>query len=478
MSASLQKLVILHTNDIHSHFEQMPQIATAIQTFRSKHGAESVLTIDCGDHMDRMRMETEGTNGLANIGVMNATGYDIVTLGNNEGLTLNMADLAVAYAEHAKFIVLGSNLFDALTEKHPLWLQPYCKKRINGIRVGFIAVTAYFIDFYRLLGWDIREPMAVVDYWVKALRGQVDVLIVISHLGINHDQHMAREIQGIDLILGSHTHHLLEEPLRIKDTYVCAAGKFGQYVGEVEISYDLEQQQLFELKGRCVPVKDYQSDAAISRLIANYRVQSAAELNQVVATLHEPLAIDWHAESSLGNLLAAALRKWLNADIGIVNAGQLLQSLRQGDVTREHLLEMCPSPINPCRMLLQGIHIHTALEEALQLNFQEKTIQGYGFRGKMLGILCTDGLQVEYDPKGKDYHKLNNVWVNGELLQLDQLYQVGTIDMFTFGIGYMSLQKGQNIAFSLPEFLRDLMAKALCDPEAIAKSHQRHWFKA
>jgi 5'-nucleotidase len=50
--------------------------------------------------------------------------------------------------------------------------------------------------------------------------------------------------------------------------------------------------------------------------------------------------------------------------------------------------------------------------------------------------------------------------------------------MFTFGIGYMSLQKGENIEFSLPEFLRDLMAKALCDPTALAKSHSRHWFKA
>jgi 5'-nucleotidase len=478
VSEDLRKVVIIHTNDIHSHFEQMPQIATVIEALKSKHGKEHVITVDCGDHMDRMRMETEGTYGKANVGIMNQSGYDIITLGNNEGLTLSIDELADAYSDHAEFIVLCSNLFDARTEKHPTWLKPYYIIEKDGIRVGFIAVTAYFIDFYKLLGWDIREPLEVTAYWARFLSDQVDILIVLSHLGFNHDQRLAQEIHEIDLILGGHTHHLLEEPLLVENTYLCATGKFGQYVGEVELIYDSSQGRLHKVNGSCIEVKDYPKSAPIQQLIQGYREKSSIELGQVVAKLEQPMAIDLHEESDLGNLLAAGIRKWVNADIGIVNAGQILQCLKEGQITKEHLLDLCPSPINPCRMQLEGKHIQLALEESLLLGFQEKQIQGYGFRGKLLGALCTDGLQIEYDAHGADYYKIKHIWVKGELLQPDQIYRVGTIDMFTFGVGYLSLKQGKSIEYSLPEFIRDVLIRELADPLALTKSRERHWRRA
>jgi hypothetical protein len=115
------------------------------------------------------------------------------------------------------------------------------------------------------------------------------------------------------------------------------------------------------------------------------------------------------------------------------------------------------------------------LEESLQLAFQEKPILGYGFRGKLLGTLCTDGLEVEYDLLAADDHRIKRIWVKGNLLKPDQMYRVGTIDMFTFGIGYMSLMQGEDIEFSMPEFLRDILVKELEDPSALAKSRERHW---
>jgi 2',3'-cyclic-nucleotide 2'-phosphodiesterase (5'-nucleotidase family) len=336
----------------------MPKIAAVIHELRNKHGMEHVITVDCGDHMDRMRMETEGTNGQANIGVMNATGYDIVTLGNNEGLTLSMNDLADAFGNHAEFILLCSNLFEEKTKQQPSWVKPYHIVVKDGIRTGFIAVTAAFHEFYNLLGWDVHEPFEITAYWIDLLREQVDVLIVLSHLGLQHDQRLAVELKGIDLIFGGHTHHLLEVPLLVEDTYLCATGKFGQYVGEVEIIYDPIHRRIHEVKGCCIPVKDYQQSDLIMQKIQYYKEISSIELDQVVATLQQPIAINWYEESDLGNLLSAGIRKWVDADIGIVNAGQILQSLMPGQVTKEHILHLCPSPINPCRMFLKGRHWH------------------------------------------------------------------------------------------------------------------------
>ncbi len=78
-----------------------------------------------------------------------------------------------------------------------------------------IGVTAYFTEYYRLLGWDIQEPLQVTEQLVRKLRPEVDVLIVMSHLGLRLDERMAQEIPGIDVILGGHTHHLLEEAQRM-----------------------------------------------------------------------------------------------------------------------------------------------------------------------------------------------------------------------------------------------------------------------
>jgi 5'-nucleotidase len=87
----------------------------------------------------------------------------------------------------------------------------------------------------------------------------------------------------------------------------------------------------------------------------------------------------------------------------------------------------------------------------------------------------TDGLEVEYDLNAANDYRIKRIRVNGDLLQPDQTYRVGTIDMFTFGIGYMSLKQGDDIEFSLPEFLRDVLVKELEDPAALAKSRERHW---
>lgn len=477
MPARLHKLVILHTNDIHSHFERMPQIASLIRARRAAHAADSspVVTVDCGDHMDRMFVETEGTAGAANVAVMNATGYDAAVLGNNEGLTFPAATLAAAYKDAARFTVIGSNVAWKDSGESPDWLVPYYIARCGPIRVGFIGITASFNAFYHPLGWDVGEPLASAARWVRELRGQVDALVLLSHLGLSTDEKIAREIDGIDVILGGHTHHLLEEPLRIGSTVICAAGKFGHYVGEVELLFDGERAALSEVRASCLATDGYPDSPDIAALIARYRAEGERRLGETVATLAQPLDIDWAGESRLGNLLAAGLLRWTNAEAALVNAGQLLHGLEAGAVSKETLLRLCPSPINPCRMTLRGEQLVQALEEALLSEFQQKPMVGFGFRGKVLGTLCVAGMRVEYDPAGPPLARIRRVTIGGGELRPEREYDVATIDMFTFGVGYMSLSQGKDVRYYLPEFIRDVLAAELQDARAIAASEERRW---
>ncbi|CAN7356320.1 bifunctional metallophosphatase/5'-nucleotidase [Paenibacillus sp. LjRoot56] len=472
MTSPLQRLVILHTNDIHSHFEQMPKISAYFDRVRRLWPPDQVLTLDIGDHMDRMFPETEGTNAIANLEIMNATGYEAMVLGNNEGLTFTPDWLRAVVLEHAKFPIIGSNITDINTKETPDWMLPSLTLEKSGLRIGLIGVTAAYQAYYELLGWDVTDPMKAVNAHVSLLRPKVDILIVMSHLGLRTDQRMAEELDGIDIILGGHTHHLLEEPLLLSGTYIGAAGKFGQYAGHIELAYDPAQRRIVELNGRVVPMTDAsEEDSSVITLLEHYRIASSASLAVEVAQLRQPLRLDWYGESPLGNLLAAGIRRWTSAEIGLVNSGQLLQGLKEGGLSRGRLLEICPGPINPCRMLLSGADIRQALEESLLDEFMEKPIRGYGFRGEVLGVLCVDGITVQVDASRPPYERIVAVYVGEELLDPERSYLVGTIDMFTFGSGYLSLSRGKEIVYMLPEFIRDVLADQLQDEAAIASSH-------
>ncbi|WP_236339715.1 5'-nucleotidase C-terminal domain-containing protein, partial [Paenibacillus plantiphilus] len=183
-------------------------------------------------------------------------------------------------------------------------------------------------------------------------------------------------------------------------------------------------------------------------------------------------------ESPLGNLLAAGLRRWTDAEIGIVNAGQLLGGLAAGDVTEGDIHALCPSPINPCRMKLSGTALRSALEEALLGEFIDKEIRGFGFRGSVLGTLAVDGLEIHWNPNGAPYDKIVSITVNGEPFDDNRRYTIGTIDMFTFGVGYETIKGGTDVHFFLPEFIRDVLAAELVDAEALSRCNARNWHMA
>lgn len=466
------EFIVLHTNDIHSVFESMPRLRTMMLEIEREQPPERLLRFDIGDHMDRMRVETEGTLGAANIEVMNATGYDAAVPGNNEGLTLTADDLDRLYGELARFPVVVANLKKRGAPSGDAgWNLSSVVLERDGIRFGVFGLTAAFNDFYRELGWEAGDPFEAAAAEVARLRTekQADVVVALSHLGLTNDRRLAAETPGIDLILGGHTHHVMETLERIGDTYIGAAGKFGSHLGIVRVAVDRRTRRVVSCGGGALDATSAEPEPELSaRIEALGRVAGAA-LERELATLDVALPAGERGESPLGNLAAAALRRHCGAEIGVVNSGQLLDGLERGPVTAGRLHAICPSPVNPCSMLLRGERLLRAVEESLRDEFVYKTIRGFGFRGKVLGGLCLDGATVEVEADAASGRRVKRVVVGGEPLRPERLYKVGSIDMFTFRIGYESLAEGEQITYFLPEFLRDLLAQTLTAPDAAAR---------
>ncbi|NUU63831.1 bifunctional metallophosphatase/5'-nucleotidase [Paenibacillus agri] len=471
-----ERLTILHTNDIHSHFDMMSPLAAVIAEQRAAAGDEPLLLLDIGDHMDRAAIETEGTMGQANIDILNLTGYDAVTIGNNEGLTFT-AEMLSAVFSGLQCPVVCCNFVETATGEPPHWMKRHVILEREGIRIGVTGATAAFASFYALLGWDALDPEEALRKECSLLAPQVDILIVLSHLGLPTDQRLAENLEGVHAILGGHTHHLLERPQIIAGTAVCGAGKFGNYLGRLVFERQEPDLGFRLVEGECLAVSPELREERVHSAAVTHLERGREALHESVAITDRELPVDYQGESPFGNFLAQAVRRFTGAKIAIVNTGQLLGPLPEGDISLGMLHGLCPSPINPSIVKLKGRDIRIALEQSLTEEFRNKAIFGYGFRGKQLGSLAVDGLNILYDSLVLPYDNDIAVFVEGQPLEDDLEYEVGTLDMFTFRIGYETLANGKDAVYLLPHFLRDLLRMELQRPGSLEESFISRWNK-
>ncbi|MDO7908480.1 bifunctional UDP-sugar hydrolase/5'-nucleotidase [Paenibacillus sp. JX-17] len=475
MNTAPETLTILHTNDIHSHFEHVPSLAAMIEAEKTK-AAGPVLVLDIGDHMDRAAVETEGTMGSANVDILNLTGYDAITIGNNEGLTFTPEELQLAYAGIQCPVVCG-NFVELSTGKTPSWMSEYAIIDKNGIKIGLLGATAPFSTFYELLGWSTLNPYETLARQVREIRGQVDLIVVMSHLGLSSDQKISSSISGIDVILGAHTHHLLQDPLIAGSTVIGAAGKFGRWLGTMTLEKAGGAASYRLVQGTCLEVVPDLLEENVTAALLTHRQQAEQALSGTIVITDRELPVNTRRESPFGNLLAQAVRHFTGAPASVVNAGQLLGPLPEGDVSKGLLHQLCPSPINTCTMLLTGRELRRTLEESLLPEFTDRAIIGFGFRGKVLGSICVDGIQIKYDENRPSYDKITEITIQGQVVQDEGSYLIGTLDMFTFKVGYEELAKGRDVSLRLPEFLGNLLEEELKRPLALEQCFEQRWME-
>ncbi|WP_066258594.1 bifunctional metallophosphatase/5'-nucleotidase [Neobacillus drentensis] len=442
----METIHIYHTNDIHSHLENWPRIKQFLAEQQERHhqNDEDVFLFDIGDFIDRWHPFTEATRGKGNIDLLNESHFTAVTIGNNEGVNLPFEDLNELY-ENAQFDVLLANFFQQ-NGSRPSWVKPYkIYHSKKGTRVGVIGLTAPFAHLYGLLGWKVTEPIEELKKWIEKVKAESDVIILLSHLGLNVDESIAAEFPDIDVILGSHTHHYLEKGKLVGRTLLGAAGKYGYFVGEVTLN--LNEQKIITAKeailydSKELPALNHEQELSDA-----YFNKGKALLNQKVTTLTNPLTSDIFHETEFSLLLCRALREWCNTDCAMINAGLLLGGV-SGEVTVYDLLEICPHPINPCVVELTGKEIEEIYWQSKDEGLVHKHIKGLGFRGTLLGVFVFDRI----------IHHKEVIFINGTEVDYEKIYTLALPDMFTFGHFFKDILPQKEKKYFLPEFLRDIL---------------------
>ncbi len=442
-------LTILHTNDTHDHLlpydtrngKNLGGIARRAHLIKQiKAQTPATLVLDAGDVFQGTPIYTF-YQGEADYKTMDQAGYDATTVGNHE-LDNGLANL-LKQAKGRTFKIINSNMQDP--SGNPLFLRKHIFER-NGLKIGVFgllgedahgAVAKKHQQDYVLL-----PPVKVAQEMVHELRKDADMVVMLSHSGLEEDTALAKQVKGIDLIVGGHSHTKLDVPREVMNgdwrTLVVQGFQWGEYLGRLDLKVD--NGKIVSYDGKLLPITQaIAEDKLVAETVETYNAKIAKEMEIVVAQAPKGLSSEgkYLGDSPLGNWTADMLKETTKADIGIVNSGGLRASFQPGPVTVGAVYSVFPFDNAVVTIDLSGKLLQQILDTTASY------LGGSGF-------LQFSGVTFRIDgAKAKD------VLVNGKPLDPKRTYKVATIDyvaqggdrhpLFTEGTNY----QGQGV------FLRD-----------------------
>ena len=242
------KLVIVHCNDTHSHFDPLRdgrggiiERAAFVDSVRKAEGADKVLLLHAGDFDQGTSYYTQ-MHGRLEVDIINAMGYDAVALGNHE-FDDGIEDLA-SRVKDIKCPVLCCNL-DLSSFELGQYVKPYAIVNKGGMKIGIIGLEADIstcVAKTTVSRIPQLDPVEETNRWSDYLHNeeQCDFVILLSHQGYEEDQVNASRIRGIDLVVGGHTHTFVNDFVYVEDpngysTPIITDGCWGLEMGVVKV---------------------------------------------------------------------------------------------------------------------------------------------------------------------------------------------------------------------------------------------------
>ncbi len=406
-------LTVLHTNDHHGHFWRngndewgMAARKTLVDRIR-KEVTESgghVLLLSGGD-INTGVPESDLQDAVPDFKGMNLLGYDAMAVGNHE--FDNPMPVLRMQEQIAEFPFLAANIRDKVTGKR--LFKPYIIFTVEGLRIAVLGLTTddtqKIGNQENIQGIVFTRPEDEAKALIPALRKEADVVIATTHMGhYQNGQHgsnapgdvtLARNVHGIDLIVGGHSQNPLFEPDRQNGTLILQAQDWGRYVGRADFEYHDGQLKL--LNYQLIPVNHTQSvinadgdkvrvtvgdvipeNPAMLALLAPYQKKGEAEVLQPVGYTDGRLMGERSevrfGYTNLGRLIAQAQKDMVGADVAVVSAGGIRASIQQGKITYRDILSVQPFGNGIAYVDLSG----KALKDYLS-NVAAKTINSGGF---------------------------------------------------------------------------------------------------
>jgi 5'-nucleotidase len=473
-----KRFTILHTNDLHSHIigfgpesaytpltvnddktvGGFARIASIIKAEKEKNTG-TTLVIDAGDFLMGTLFPTVEKETGFQLRLMKLMGYDVTCFGNHEfdygpEWLAAVINTSVSKGEIPS-VLIGNAIFDKKDMRddalEKLFSDDIITRKLilteDGIKFGFFSILGKEAvkDSPRAAPVTFEKQSAFAKKMVKELHTEkCDIIICISHSGVTkeksgewggEDVELAKTVNGIDLIIGGHSHTKLDQPLIVNGVPIVQTGEYGQFVGRLLLTYSNRNLRVDDYK--LIPVDDkIMGDQKINQLIIEQKERIATEILK-------PLGLDYDkpvAEtnfilegnetgdfmaSNLGPLVADAIHFYVNkhsnkgTDVSMVAAGVLRDKIMPGKLTAPDIFRVMSLGSGEdnvpgyalSRMYVTGKELKSILE-----------ILQVAYKSSPDDYCYYSGLRVEYNPeKGllKKIKKIGIVHSDGKVINVD-----------------------------------------------------------
>ncbi|MDD3921480.1 MAG: bifunctional UDP-sugar hydrolase/5'-nucleotidase [Eubacteriales bacterium] len=467
------RLTLLHSNDMHGDFlaETVDQALTGGVSLlsgylnRVRQEENNVLYAISGDMFKGSIIDSE-FKGISTIELMNALAPDIVTLGNHE------IDYGVAHLlfleKCAKFPIINANLF--IKSNHVRLFTPYRIFEIGGLKIMFIGIiteevllqtkSEEIIGSFIDVAEAAREVAVICDTYKTT---DIACTVLLTHIGFDKDCALAKLIDprwGVDMIIGGHTHTLMDKPHVENGIPIVQAGTGTDQIGRFDLEFDATSRKLLFAKWQCIAINSdtCPADPAIEELLQQYKSHTdqkyGRRITRLARTLTHPAR---NQETELGNLIADLLQTDSSFDIMLFGSGSIRRASLGPVVCYQDLKELCPYD-DPLYMLeVTGAQF----KRMMRFMLRDEGLDGHGEFYQV-----SHGVRMVYSRKAQDFTTFE---YQGEPLSDSRMltvalqkYHFDNFDAF-FGLPLAEVSKNKKprvIATSVCGILEELLASS------------------
>ena len=347
----LKTLSFVHYNDLHGHYKprnyngRFLSPLSLIRGYFDQVKAENPNSLFCnaGDDMEKGSLVDLISRGEGTIEINQHLGLDLRAVGNH--------DFAYGRDSLKRFLEVPGGV--VLCSNHAIGAKNYHQFEMDGVRVGVFSMVGrpwnelnqqYDGPYFQ--GFACRYDFtAVANELIHKYRRGVDLLFMLSHLGLSIDEQIAAETEGLDFIIGGHSHTVLETPMRSANgTLIVQAGAYGNFVGRLDIMVEAKSRRISGFHYVLTPVSPagMNPDLALETRIVDVCQRYAPKADAPITNLPHQLS-----KLEVAKLASEAAISVFGVDAAVIDVDTVWRELPAGPVSRQDLLDAFSVEIQP-----------------------------------------------------------------------------------------------------------------------------------
>ncbi len=394
---------------------------------------DRTLLVDSGDSWHGTVVPVR-MGGSPIVEVMNAMGYDAMVPGNVD-FFYDQKTLENLFSA-ARFPIVAANIYDAdWGERAELKnVQPYIVKKVGKLKIAIIGMTYHWmskVTSHRQWTFGLRTEEIQQDINDLRNQKQVDLVILLSHMGWKVDARYAEMVKGIDVIVGAHTHDILYRPTLVnnrnsqRSVLIVQCGSHGKMLGQLDLTIRDKRVTAFNQTLFPIRTSEIRPDPGIQSLIQKLRAPYEAELKRVIGVTGTLLYRQGTWQSTADNLIVDALRARSQQQVAVSEPGRYGATTLPGPITVEDIYNLVPTESPVYRMQLKGQDLRNMLEAAIDNVVTENALEQIG-----ANMWRYSGLSLKVDLRKTYPDRIQAMYINEKPVIDDQLYTLAEFNLF------------------------------------------------